>query len=180
MAIEDTHYKKNTASDLSVPGDDFDDLVAAFNIGATSETISIATNSTETSYGFSHSDGLGFVEYDNSSWSHGIDVTTGDSDVDLRIRAHRISSSGTVLASSGWSSSQTLTTGAKTFVVGSPQDLGPFEYSDRFRIDYEFTNTRTHGGAQSVTIDFASLSSGLDVPLSSPPRTGSLMGAGHG
>ena len=153
-----TYFLSSSASDLSVPGDDFDNQMANA-VGSDTLSQTTAKTATETSYGFtsanepSDNGGTGAQSYTVT-----IEINTGNADVELAINLHRINSTGTVQASAGISAEQTATTGPLTYTFAS-LDLGTFASGDRVRIDFQTRATSLHN-AEQLIYDLGSGTSG--------------------
>lgn len=131
---------RSTASDLS-GGADFDNVVSEGIAGVNTDiNVSVAASAVETSYfytpaGYPNNDAWG-----TNSMTLEVRVNTKNSNIDLRVRASRINSTGTVQESSSWTAKQTLNvTGVFNYSIPSTAWTGG-ACGDRLRIDCEFTN----------------------------------------
>src|SRR3989344_1901095 len=148
-----TYYLKSKNSDLTVAGGDFDKEISADTETAGSITVSIPPDTIERSGGHTKPYKPNNADWETGSITIKVKVTTANSNITLSILARRLSASGSILQSSGFSSTQTLsTTGVFTFTIPS-FDWTAGNCTDRLMIDYNFRNTATHGSAQSVVIE---------------------------
>lgn len=157
-----TYYLINNSSDLS-GGADFNLILDETTFTVETITVSVANLATETSYGFTQSNEPGNATQDNNNWSVIVDISTGTTDIKLSIQLRRISSTGTVLASSSVTSEQDATAGIKTFNI--TWDGSTWASTNRMRCDFIFRSIKEHGGAAEVQIDCNDTSTYVSSPL---------------
>jgi adhesin HecA-like repeat protein len=155
-------------SDLS-GGADFNKALVESGATNTTVSFSIATNSTETSYGFTPSGNPGA---DGATGNYTIlaRITTGNNNGRLSISLSRVNSSGTVQSTSSATSEQTTSAGTQTHTLTSV-NLGTWAAGDRLRVNYIFRNANTMS-AQTVAIGTGTSNDTVDVPwdLAGPPQ----------
>lgn len=143
--MPETYDLTNTASDLSVPGSNFDNEVSRAAGVADTQSVTVANGTTETDYGFTPA---GDPSTDGGSgsrtWTANVDIAMGNNDLQLAVNIHRINSTGTVQSSGTLSGEQQATAGVKTFTF-SATDLGTWASGDRFRVDLQLRDTSAHG-----------------------------------
>ena len=108
-----TYYLSNTDSDLT-GGADFNEYLLLTTSSAVTINVSVASVSTETSYGFTEiyepgASGL------TGNYTASISPTTANSNIFLSISFTRINSSGVAQSTSATTAEQSLSTGVKTF-----------------------------------------------------------------
>ena len=153
-----TYELTDTASDLS-GGADFDvDLNRTSGPSPPSPpapgslTINVAQSATETSYAYTIANDPNNADWETGTITVEVEVTTADSNIDLKLSASRVDSGGAVQETSGSSSELTLSsTGQFNFTIPST-DWTAGNAGDRIRINYIFTNTILHG-SKSVIIE---------------------------
>jgi hypothetical protein len=152
-----------TASDLSGGADFSRELLQS---GATSGTLSIstATNTTETSYGFTEAGDPGVLGSSTGTFTILWRITSGNNNLQGSISLSRVNSSGAVQATSTATAEQQLSAGTKTFTITNPS-LGTWAAGDRLRVNYIHRNSNTMS-AQSITMGFGTSSDTVDTPFS--------------
>lgn len=182
--MAETYSLTLTASDLSVPGDNFDNELSRSPAAANTLAITVANTTTETDYGFTPSGDPGTDGGTGArTFTVIVEINTGNADLELDVQLHRITSSGTVQQSSGFHGEQTATAGTKTYAFVS-LDLGTWASGERLRADLKQRDTSIHGN-ENLTYDVETGGTRVDVPWTiaaggpSPGlRTLSLTGAG--
>jgi hypothetical protein len=158
-----TYVLRNTTSDLS-GGDSFSLLLRQAPIGAASMGVSVNASATGDSYGFTAAgdpSDLGLT----GTYTVTVNVTTGNTRLQLSIGLQRISNSGVVQQSSGFTLEQTATAGIKTFNFPSTA-LGTWTSGDRLRVTYRFRNTFTM--AQTCVIEVNTANTVVVAPWTLP------------
>jgi photosystem II stability/assembly factor-like uncharacterized protein len=103
----------------------------------------------------------------NASWgTHTdtvkIDVTGGNTNYTIRLRLNRISSTGTVLQTTGYTGTQGGAAGIKTFTLPATT-WSAGNATDRIELEIEFSNSAM--ASQSITISEASADSSVDTAI---------------
>jgi len=103
----------------------------------------------------------------NASWgTHTdtvkIDVTGGNTNYTIRLRLNRISSTGTVLQTTGYTGTQSGSAGIKTFTLPATS-WSAGNTTDRIELEIEFNNSAM--GSQSITISEASADSSVSTGI---------------
>lgn len=78
------------------------------------------------------------------SYTASLQVSTGNANINLSARFHRINSAGTIQSSSVTTPEQAITTATTYTFLSSSVDLGTFANTDRIRVDYLFRNARNN------------------------------------
>ena len=147
-------YLTNANADISL-GTLFYKYLRPATGSAANITVALEKNVARTGYGFSFADEID-LRAGTGTITVKVEVQTAAT-ATCRIRAHRISSTGDVLASTDWTATQSLgTTGTKTFVTGSVNWTGA-SATDRLRIDYEFV-TGDHSASPVIRVGIANAS----------------------
>ena len=140
-------YLSNTASDLSVPGDDFDNELVEVTSSANTITVEIAKGATETSYYFTEPGVPGTDGVDNQTgYSISLNVVTGSTEVNCSVQFARVNATGVLQFNSAQSDDNptTLTAGFHTFSFSSPVSFDPWQSGDRLRVAFTFDNLAEH------------------------------------
>ena len=138
-----TYRRTDTTSDLG-GGQDFNKAILLPGSDASGpQTVSLGNGETRTSYGFT-APGVPGSTGITGTYTVEMNVASGNSNVALAVRLHRVNSAGTVQSSSALSAEQTATAGVKTFTFTN-QALGTWASGNRLRVDYQYRNT-AHGG----------------------------------
>lgn len=163
------HYHLSLTNSELTGGADFNKLLTMIRptSGATNG-FNLAASSIETSYGFTElgdpgpRGNAGFVEYTIK-----LGVGSGEPNVFFSTRVHRISSTGSVIASSAQTAAQEISADNTVYTFGVAADLGDFSETDRIRVDYIFDNQ--NGSIVSITMSFGiSLDTEFVTPWSKP------------
>lgn len=114
------------------------------------------------------------------TWSVEVNVTGGNTSVELSVILQRRSSDGfSVLTSVGPSAEQTASAGLKLFSFSNPA-LGTWGATDRLGVIVVARNTAAHGGTQSVTWDEDTADAEVLTQFSEPSMVGSAyVGGGY-
>lgn len=182
--MAETYFLTITASDLSVPGDNWDNEINRTAPGATTLQQTVASGTTETDYGFTPS---GDPSTDGGTgsrtWTVTVEFSTQDAEMEMAVNVHRINSTGTVQNSGTLSGEQTCNSATLTFTFSST-DLGTWASGDRFRVDFQVRSTAGHGNSM-VAHTISSSGTRVDAPWtiaaggpSAGLRTLALTGAG--
>lgn len=161
-----TYILKLTASDLT-GGTDFNLLLAQATPGFNIQSVSVASNATEDSFGFT-------TVNDPSStgvtglFSVRVNVQTGNTNIQLSTSLQRINAAGIVQQTSAFSLEQTATAGTKTFNFPAT-NLGTWASGNRLRVTYRFRNTANMVQSCGITVDSGSE---VDAPWAPPPFGG--------
>jgi len=152
----------STASGMPT-GADFTRLLDVTPAGAGSIVVTIASGTTEVSYGYTPVGNPG-TNGATGDYTVEINVTVKNGKIDGSVQVHRVNSSGAVQSSSSVTSAQTLSVvQVYTFNLNSV-DLGTWAAGDRLRVDYRFTETGGHGD-QDVTIGTGTTSEEVVAPF---------------
>lgn len=167
-----TYILKDTNSDLSGPGADFDKEVSAGTGGTSGISVEVALSSTEISYSFTPANVPYNAGWPNGTWSVEVDVTTANMQMDLRMRIQRVNSDGDWQQNSGYNTEgwQNLgSTGVLDFTWGTTSWSGG-AVGDRIRVEFNFRNNHAHS-AQTVVIGTGTTDDELVSPVTegSPP-----------
>lgn len=143
--MAETYFLTETASDLSVPGDNWDNEISRSAPAAGTLQQSVPAGNTETDYGFTPS-GDPSTEGGTGSrtWTVTVEFSTQSADMEMAVNVHRINSTGTVQSSGTLSGEQTCNSATLTFTFAST-DLGTWASGDRFRVDFQVRSTAAHG-----------------------------------
>ena len=145
--MAETYFVTVTASDLSVPGDNWDNEISRTAPGAATLQTSVPAGNTETDYGFtpagdpSTDGGTG-----SRTWTVRVELDTQDATMELAVNIHRVNSTGSVQSSGTLSAEQTCNSASLTYTFSST-DLGTFASGDRLRVDFQARSTAGHGNS---------------------------------
>lgn len=180
-----TYYLTTTASDLSVPGDNWDNSMTTTAPGATTLNQSVANEATENDYGYTAA-GVPGADGTSGNYTVTVEVNTGNIELTLDCAVARVNSSGTVQGGPTTSDGggQTASAGTKTYNFTSPS-LGTWASGDRLRVTFTQVNANKHGGDEVCTHDIGSAGTRVSAPWTITPagpsaglRTLGLSGVG--
>lgn len=174
-----TYYLTASASDLSVPGVNFDNDLNETGPSATTISITVSAGGQEIDYGFTLSGNPG-TDGATGDFTATIVLTTEDADMGVRLRVARVNSSGTLQTQGNYASEgeQAMVSGPVVFTWTS-ENLGTWASGDRLRLEFEHNGNQGHGNA---TIDYTISASGTRIltPFTAPaaaPSNPMLLGA---
>lgn len=158
------YYLTTTASDLSVPGDNWDNTLEESAPGTTTLDQSVPKAATENDYGFTQANNPS-DEGTSGDFVVTAEINAGDAALTLEVQLARVNSGGTVQSGPVGSDggSQTATAGTLTFNFTAPS-LGTWATGDRLRVTFIATNTATMGGAKTITHDIGSAGTRVSAP----------------
>lgn len=160
-----TYVLKATSSDLT-GGSDFTRELSTGTEATGGITVSVAKGATEDSLGFTIAGEPGSSGA-TGNYTVEINVTTGNTNVQLSVAVSRVNSAGAQQVISAFTTEQQATAGLKTFSL-SAIDLGVWAVGDRLKVVYRFRNTNTMS-AQSVAIETGTTSAEVLAPFTTPP-----------
>ena len=103
------------------------------------------------------------------SWTVKLNLLTGaDAASTLRVAVRRIGSTGTVLATSAFTATQSATAGVKTFTL-TGVDLGTWATGDRLVVIYEFGSPGGHGNTQ-WDVEVGTVNDEVITPFAAPAQ----------
>ena len=146
----------DNASDLSVPGDNFDKRLLRFAENTGEITVDVPFNSTETDYFFSDpGEPSSNAWRAGEAWRIGIDVTQANAKISLRVAIERVNSAGVLQQTyAPFSGSVTLNSvGTVVFTELTQVQTNP-QAGDRLRVRFEWTRNNDIGGDGIVKIGF--------------------------
>lgn len=144
-----TYILKTAASDLS-GGVHFNNELSTGTETPGSLSPSITKASTEDSYGFTVAGEPG-ASGTTGDYTVEVNVTTGNTSIEISTAIHRVNSAGTFQAEGAASTEQTAAGGLLTF-THTAINLGTWAAGDRLRVVYRFRNTHAHS-AQAFTME---------------------------
>lgn len=154
-----TYRRTNTDSGLG-GGTDFNKavLLPASDTTGSTALAGIGTGASSTSRAFTDVDVPGAAGV-TGNYTVELEITTGNTSLQVSVQLHRVNSSGTIQTSGAASAEQQGSAGTKTFTF-TGLSLGTWAAGDRLRIDFIFRNsahgnqslTVSHGGANNEVI----------------------------
>ena len=156
------YYLTTTASDLSVPGDNFDNEISESVPGTTTLAVQIAKSKSESDHGYSVAGNPG-ADGTSGDFTVTVEINTGVGTTTLDIALARINSGGTVQSGpvSSDGGSQAASAGTKTYSFTAPA-LGTWAAGDRLRVDFNWNNTVMTNA--DITQDIGSAGTRLSAP----------------
>ena len=160
-----TYYLTLTASDLSVPGRNFDNTLEMVAPGAaTLQTLKVANGGTDTDYGFTEPANPG-EDGTSGDFTVVVEVNVGDSLMDYDTAVSRVDSGGAVQGGPVTSDGgvQVATAGTLTYAFTAPS-LGTWVAGDRLRVTFTMISNATMGGGIRMTHDIGSAGTRVVAP----------------
>ncbi|MCK4609426.1 MAG: hypothetical protein KAT71_08085 [Gammaproteobacteria bacterium] len=142
-------YPSAVASDLSAT----QRTLTTVPEGASSLTVTAPNGGNNSYWFYSNAHAPSNADWENTTITVKVEVTTADSNLELLVTCHRVNSSGVSQDSWTGTAEQTLSaTGSYTFNVAT-KDMATGACGDRIRFQYNIRSTKAHGGDASAVLE---------------------------
>jgi hypothetical protein len=168
--VPTTYIQRDTASDLSVPGE-YDLQLLEGTATLVDRLIVLAASQTKEGYHYTEA-GVPGADGITGNYTVEVDIAIGDTSVQISAAVARVNSSGAVQVQTAFSAEQVAAGAVLTFRFTSA-NLGTWAAGDRLRAAVRYRNSHTHTG-RDVTVSFNTIDTQVVAPWTTaappPPR----------
>lgn len=160
-----TYYLDATVSDFSLGGQSTNELAVALGSLATHSIIAASGGGTQFIIYVEPSD-TSITRISLGAFGVEVNIVSAVNDTQMRMRLHRINSSGSIQASTGFTGYQATTSTGLLNFSDSSNSLGTWLTTDRLGVELEVQNNAAHGGVKGPTHDLETINAEVTTPFS--------------